>query len=59
MGVGDHDRGRQEEGVFFMDTEEVMDLEVFPEHFALDLIHPSFEGSAALCRRVAEFIRSQ
>jgi len=42
-----------------MDTEEVMDLEVFPEHFALDLIHPSFEGSAALCRRVAEFIRSQ
>jgi hypothetical protein len=49
----------QEEGVFFLDTEEVMDFEAHPEHFAIDRLHPSLEGSAALGRSVAEFIRSR
>lgn len=48
----------QEEGVFFMDTGEVMDFRVHSGHFCIDRLHPPLAGSAALGLEVVEFIRS-
>ena len=41
---------------FFMSTADVMDFDLYPEHFTLDRVHPSFEGSGAMGQMVADVI---
>lgn len=42
--------------VYFMDTSETMDYELYPERFTSDLVHPTPTGSEELGKRLVGFL---